>query len=64
MMSEITNSMAIGIVFNLPTQWHSKGGGKWGHLPRDAVLGGESTHLIQPFKNEVLSRNLDRPKYA
>jgi len=24
----------IGHSFNLPTQWCSKGGGKWGHAPR------------------------------
>jgi len=29
--------------------------GKWGHAPQ-----GASTHLIQPFKNTVLSRNLDQ----
>jgi len=33
---------------------------------RGAVLGGASKHLIQPFKNAVLSRNLDQniPKNA
>jgi len=35
--------------------------GKWGH-----TLQGASTHLIQPFKNAVLSRILDQimPKNA
>jgi len=34
--------------------------------PRDAVLGGTATHLIQPFKNAILSRYLDQnmPKNA
>jgi len=37
------------------------GGDKWGHATR-----GASTHLIQPFESEVLSRNLDQnmPKNA
>jgi len=40
-----------------------EGGGKWGHAPMGAGLGGTSTHFIQPFKNAVLSRNLNQ-KYA
>jgi len=49
------------IAFNLTTQCRCRGGGKWGHVPR-----GASTHLIQPFKNAVLSWNLDQniPKNA
>jgi len=33
-------------------------GGKWGHEPRGAGLGGASTHFIQVFKKCVFSRNL------
>jgi len=33
------------------TQWRSKGGGKWGHAPRGAGLGGASAHILQSFKN-------------
>jgi len=41
-------------------------GSKSGHAPRVVVLGGASTHLIQPLKNVVLSINLDQntPKNA
>jgi len=38
-MSETTNSTAVWaivIAFNLPTQWRSRGGGKWRHAPRGA----------------------------
>jgi len=31
-------------------QWRSKGG-KWGHAPRGAGLGGAPTHFLQSFKN-------------
>jgi len=69
-MSEIANSPAVWeliIAFNLPTQWRSKreeqegtrasGSSPWKHI---------STYLIQPFKNAVLSKNLDQnmPKNA
>jgi len=29
----------------------AKLGGKWGHAPRDAGLGGASAHFLQSFKN-------------
>jgi len=56
----------LAIAFNLPNEWRSRGGGKWGHAPRGAVLGSASTHLIQLFKIAVLSRKLDKnmPKNA
>jgi len=41
--------------FNLPTSGVAGEGVKWGHVPR-----GTSTHFIQPFKNAVLSRNLEQ----
>jgi len=64
MMSETIHSTvvwAIGL-FNLPTQWRSRGGGKWVHAPRGALLGGASTHLIQPCKRGFKQKF--RPKYA
>jgi len=33
-------------------------GGKWGHLPQGAGLGGASTHFIQTFKKCVFQQNL------
>jgi len=41
-------------------------GCKLGQAPRGAVLESASKHLIQPFKNAVLSKNLDqnKAKYA
>jgi len=33
------------LVFNLPTQWRSNGGSKWGHAPRDAVFRGRINTL-------------------
>jgi len=38
-------------------------GGKWGHAPRGAGLGGSSTHFIQTFKERVFQQKF-WPKYA
>jgi len=45
------------IAFNLPFSGVARG--REEHAPWGAGLRGASTHFIQPFKNAVLSRNLD-----
>jgi len=49
-------------------QWRSKEGGKWGHAPRGADLGGASTRFFSHYyawksvllKNVLLCRNLNQ----
>jgi len=65
-----TNKRAAPGNWSYPLTYRLSGvsgeGGKRVQVPRGAVLEGLSTHLIQLFKNAVLSRNLDQtmPKNA
>jgi len=50
----------VAVCFKILKRSRSVGvaGGKWGHTPRGAGLGGASTHFIRTFKKCVFSRNL------
>jgi len=69
-MSETTNSTAVWAIRHsptLPTQWRTRGVGQVETRSLGAVdLWGRINILFQPFKNAVLSRNLDQnvPKNA
>jgi len=55
----------LGVVFKIskgtPPRGPEGGGGKWGHAPSSASLGGASTHVIQTFKERVFQQKF-RPK--